>query len=115
MSRRTERITPAYRLAMAATTPVVRWWGRLDVQGLEHLPLNGPILLAGNHDSYWDPIAIGMAGLPRRQIHALAKSSLWKNAVRGRVLDDMGQIPIERGKGDAHPVSTAIERLRAGA
>jgi len=27
----------------------------------------------------------------------------------------MGQIPIERGKGDASALSTAIERLRAGA
>src|SRR3954451_8097975 len=115
MSRRTERITPAYRLAMAATTPVVRWWGRLEVQGLEHLPLDGPVLLAGNHDSYWDPIAVGIAGLPRRQIHALAKSSLWKIRGLDRVLDAMGQIPIDRGAGDARALDRAIEELRAGA
>jgi len=23
---------------MAACTPIVRWWGRLEVSGLEHLP-----------------------------------------------------------------------------
>jgi 1-acyl-sn-glycerol-3-phosphate acyltransferase len=99
---------------MALCAPVVRGWGRMEVEGLEHLPESGPLLLAGNHDSYWDPIAIGMAGMPRRQIHALAKSSLWKPVI-GRVLDAMGQIPIERGKGDANALATAIERLRAGA
>jgi 1-acyl-sn-glycerol-3-phosphate acyltransferase len=99
---------------MALCAPIVRGWGRLEVEGLEAMPEYGPVLLAGNHDSYWDPIAVGMAGLHRRQIHALAKSSLWKPVI-GRVLDGMGQIPIERGKGDARALSTAIERLRAGA
>jgi 1-acyl-sn-glycerol-3-phosphate acyltransferase len=111
---RTEQLSPAYRFAMAACTPAVRWWGRLEVSGLEHLPAHGPVLLAGNHDSYWDPVAIGIAGMPRRQIHALAKSSLWKPGV-GKLLDGMGQIPIERGKGDSHALDTAIEKLRAGA
>src|ERR1700722_444698 len=111
---RVERITSAYRGVMAVTTPAVRWWGRLEVSGLEHMPLEGPVLLAGNHDSYWDPIAVGIAGLPRRQIRALAKSSLWKPGL-GKVLDGMGQIPIDRGAGDAGALARAIEELRAGA
>lgn len=105
--------SPTYRFVMAVSTPPVKWWGRLEVEGLEHLPLSGPTLLAGNHDSYWDPIAIGLAGLPRRQICALAKSSLWKPGL-GKILDGMGQIPIERGKGDAHAMDRAIEELRDG-
>src|SRR5688500_18632765 len=114
MAERTENVTSAYRAVMAVTTPAVRWWGRMQVSGLEHLPLEGPVLLAGNHDSYWDPIAIGIAGLPRRQIKALAKHSLWKPGI-GKVLDGMGQIPIVRGSGDAHAMDRAIEELRAGA
>ena len=103
-----------YRTAMVVLSPVVRWWGRLEVSGLDALHADGPILLAGNHDSYWDPIAIGIAGQPRRQIRALAKSALWKNALLGKVLDGMGQIPIERGKGDAHALDRAVEQLRGG-
>jgi len=106
-------VSPTYRFAMAACTPVVRWWGRLEVSGLEAMPAEGPVLLAGNHDSYWDPVAIGIAGLPRRQIRALAKSSLWKPGL-GLILDGMGQIPIERGQGDAHAMDRAIEELRGG-
>jgi 1-acyl-sn-glycerol-3-phosphate acyltransferase len=107
-------ITRTYRFVMAVTTPIVRWWGRLEVRGLEHLPEEGPVLLAGNHDSYWDPIAVGIAALPRRQVKALAKSSLWKPGL-GRILDGMGQIPIVRGAGDAHAMDRAIEALRDGA
>ena len=104
-----------YRVAMAVCTPAVRWWGRLEVSGLEHVPTQGPVLLAGNHDSYWDPVAVGIAGLSRRQIRALAKSSMWKVRGLNRVLDGMGQIPIDRGAGDAHALDRAVEELRAGA
>jgi 1-acyl-sn-glycerol-3-phosphate acyltransferase len=107
-------ISPTYRLAMAASTPAVKWWGRLQVSGLEQLPEDGPVLLAGNHDSYWDTVTIGIAGMPKRQIKALAKSSLWKPGL-GKVLDGMGQIPIERGKGDVNAIQRAIDELRAGA
>jgi 1-acyl-sn-glycerol-3-phosphate acyltransferase len=110
-----ESMTLAYRAVMALSAPIVRGWGRLEVSGLEHLPLSGPVLLAGNHDSYWDPIAVGVAARPRRQIRALAKSSMWKIKGLGRVLDGMGQIPIDRGKADAAALSRAIEELRAGA
>ncbi len=111
---RIEKVTPMYRFAMAATSPLARYWGRMSVTGLDELPLEGPLLLAGNHDSYWDPVAVGIAGLPRRQICALAKSSLWKPGL-GFVLDGMGQIPIERGKGDTGAMDTAVAKLRAGA
>jgi 1-acyl-sn-glycerol-3-phosphate acyltransferase len=104
-----------YRLAMALCTPVVRWWGRLEVSGLEHLPASGPVLLAGNHDSYWDPVAVGISALRRRQIRALAKSSMWKIRGLDKVLDGMGQIPIDRGAGDARALDRAIEELRGGA
>lgn len=111
----TQSATRAFRAVMGVFSPLIRHWGRLEVAGLEHLPGRGPILLAGNHDSYWDPVAIGIAAVERRQIHALAKSSLWRHPVVGRVLDAMGQIPIDRGKGDRGALDRAIAALRAGA
>ncbi len=110
-----EPISRTYRFAMAACAPLVRWWGRLEVEGAEHLPTSGPTLVVGNHDSHWDPVAIGIAGRKRRQIRALAKASLWDIKPLAPILNGMGQIPIQRGKGDASALSTAIERLRAGA
>jgi 1-acyl-sn-glycerol-3-phosphate acyltransferase len=109
-----EPFTRTYRLAMAACRPLAAL-GRLRVEGLEALPRGGPVLLAANHDSKMDPVIIGLAAARRRQIRALAKSSLWDVRGLGRVLDGMGQIPIERAAGDAGALDRAIEALRAGA
>ncbi|MDQ6806028.1 MAG: 1-acyl-sn-glycerol-3-phosphate acyltransferase, partial [Actinomycetota bacterium] len=100
---------------MTLSSPAIRAWGRLEVAGLDELPTEGPTLVIGNHDSYWDPVAIGVAGLPRRQIRALAKSTLWKAPPLGWILDGMGQIPIVRGGGDTQALDVAIRELAAGA
>ncbi len=106
--------TPTYRLAMGISRSLGRW-GRLRVDGLDALPASGPVLVVGNHDSHWDPVLIGLAARGRRQIRALAKSTLWKTPGLGPVLDGMGQIPIDRGAGDAGALERAVSELRAGA
>jgi 1-acyl-sn-glycerol-3-phosphate acyltransferase len=98
---------------MALSTPIVRWWGRLHVVNLSLVPARGSTVLMVNHDSAWDPIVVGVAA-PRRQIQALAKSSLWGPRALGWVLDRMGQIPIERGRADASAMSAAVDALRDG-
>lgn len=100
---------------MGACAPVASWWGRMQVEGLETLPRSGPVLIAGNHDSNMDPVAIGVAARKHRQIRALAKSKLWEVRPLAPVLNGMGQIPINRGAGDAHALDRAVEALRAGA
>ena len=107
-------MTRAYRVALGISVPIVRLWGRLKVEGAEHIPAEGPLLVVGNHDSYWDPVVIGIAAIKRRQIRALAKSSLWKVKGLNKVLDGMGQVPILRGSGDAGALDPAIAELRAG-
>jgi 1-acyl-sn-glycerol-3-phosphate acyltransferase len=103
-----------YRIAMAVCRPLARW-GRLRAEGVEVVPEEGPVLVVGNHDSHWDPVMIGVSARRRRQIQALAKSQLWEVRGLGPVLDGMGQIPIERGAGDAAAMQSAIDALRAGA
>ncbi|WP_375499306.1 lysophospholipid acyltransferase family protein [uncultured Jatrophihabitans sp.] len=111
---KSHRVPLAYRIVMIVATPFVRWWGRLQVSGAELLDHPGPVVLFSNHDSQWDPLVAGVAA-PNRQIRALAKASLWGNPIVSWVLDHMGQIPIERGRGDAAALSRAIEELEAGA
>jgi 1-acyl-sn-glycerol-3-phosphate acyltransferase len=108
-----QRSTLTYRIVMAIATPIVRWWGRLHVVGLDVLPSWGPTVLMVNHDSAWDPVVVGVAA-GRRQIHALAKAALWHPAPLGWVLDHMGQIPIERGRGDLAAMSAAVTALEEG-
>jgi 1-acyl-sn-glycerol-3-phosphate acyltransferase len=108
------RIPPVYRAVMAASGPIVRWWGRLEVDGLELLPAHGATIVPANHDSAWDPMVIAFAARKRRQIRALAKASLWKNPLVGKVLDGMGQIPVRRGQADLDALDAAVKCLTDG-
>ena len=108
-------ITCTYRAVLAVLWPMLGGWGRLRVIGAEELPAAGPTVLVANHDSAWDPLVIAAAVRKRRQIRALARSSLWRSRVLGRVLDAMGQIPIDRGQGDVHALGDAVAALAAGA
>lgn len=110
-----EPMTRAYAAVTGILAPAVRLWGRMEVSGLEHMPSSGPTVLIGNHDSNWDPIAVGVAARRVRQIRALAKSTLWDIKPLAPILNRMGQVPIQRGKSDAEGFAAAIERLRAGA
>jgi 1-acyl-sn-glycerol-3-phosphate acyltransferase len=99
---------------MGACAPFAAWWGRMEVEGLEALPRSGPVLLAGNHDSQMDPVAVGVAARKRRQVRALAKAQLWDSRLLAPILNGMGQVPIRRGEGDRGALDAAIEALRAG-
>lgn len=110
-----EPITRTYWVAMTVCGLVIHRWGRLRVEGLEHVPTSGPVLMAVNHDSHWDPVAVGVAALKQRQIRALAKAELWRYPGLGKILDGMRQIKLYRGKGLAGGMHDAIHELRAGA
>jgi 1-acyl-sn-glycerol-3-phosphate acyltransferase len=70
-------------------------------------------LICANHDSQWDPLVIGVAARGV-QVRALAKASLWNNPIVARVLNGMGQIPIDRGRGDVGALAEAIAQLGRG-
>jgi 1-acyl-sn-glycerol-3-phosphate acyltransferase len=108
------RIPLTYRAVMTAAGPIVRWWGRLEVVGLHHVPTHGATIIPANHDSAWDPIVIAFAARRRRQIQALAKASLWKNPLLRRVMDGMGQIPVRRGQADTDALDIAERCLSDG-
>jgi 1-acyl-sn-glycerol-3-phosphate acyltransferase len=110
-----EPMMPVYRAVVTIAAPLMTRWARLRVVGLEYLPLSGPTLLVANHDSYWDPVAIGVAARSRRQVRALSKSTIWKFRAVGWVMDGMGHIPIVRGTGDAAAIGNAVTCLAAGA
>ena len=49
-----------------------------------------------------------------RQIHALAKSTIWNNKLVGALMTKMGHIPVDRGASNEQALKYAIEQLRNG-
>ena len=53
----------------------LKWWCRLEVQGIETIPESGAVLVVSNHDSWMDPLALGAAIMTRdRPLRFLAKA-----------------------------------------
>jgi len=114
---RTPRWLPVYALAKAVVPPVIRFWVRLDMQGSLHIPPRGPVIIAANHVSYFDPLCLGVfidsAG---RQVRFLAKAELFRNPVLRWVMRGAGQIPVYRESRDAsQSLAAAIEAMQEGA
>jgi 1-acyl-sn-glycerol-3-phosphate acyltransferase len=78
------------------------------------VPGSGPMLLVPNHDSQWDPVVVALALRRRRKLRYLARANLWKIPGLGPILYAIGQIPIQRGSGDAGALDKAVEALREG-
>ena len=90
-----------------------RW--RVSVEGAEHLPRHGGVVIAANHTSFWDFFTTGW--LPYRAwdrpVRILAKASLFRARGFGWFMRRAEHIPVHRGSGGA-ALSSAIEALEAG-
>lgn len=101
-----------YRLLRVVLTPLLRVWFGLRVAGREHVPDEGPAILAPNHKSFWDPFFLGLA--LRRHVRYMAKLELFRG-VLAAVLPRLGAFPVRRGESDAEALGTARELLAKGA
>ncbi len=90
----------------------IKW----TIEGLEHIPTVGPVILAANHTSYLDPLALGYFATKRgRRTRFLTKDELFGKAVMGGILRGAGMISVSRGTADAAGSLVAAETsLRDG-
>jgi len=85
---------------------------RVRYTGCHRLPRGGPAILAGNHTSHVDPIAV-IAGA-RRRTHYLAKDSHFKHLHTSIVMNLTGQIRTHRESGAADALSRGVDVLERG-
>ena len=85
---------------------------RMQRVGREHLPKDGPLLLAANHRSFLDPFVIG--ALVRRPVYYMAKRELFEKRWQAWVLNALGAFPVDRGAGDGDAMATARAILERG-
>jgi 1-acyl-sn-glycerol-3-phosphate acyltransferase len=103
-------------LAVAITRPLSHFLTKRRWEGQQHIPRKGGVILAANHLSWADPFTLGhfvyKAGrIPR----FMAKESLFRAPVIGRVVRGANQIAVHRGTTDAAAaLSDAVQALRDG-
>lgn len=85
---------------------------RLQAHGIEHVPAEGPYILAPNHSSYADPF-LHVRPIPRL-VRFMAKSSMFEYPIMRTFARGGGAFPVRRGKGDAFAMELARRLLRAG-
>ena len=85
---------------------------RARVEGIENIPVEGPVIIAANHMSNWDPMLLGTYIC--RNIHYMAKEELFKNKLFAWLIRSLGAFPVARGKGDTTVIDTSVERLDNG-
>ncbi len=105
-------MTPFYRVARAICrfVCVVLW--RYRAVGVENVPRSGPLIVASNHLSYLDPVALGV-GLPR-MLTFLAKKELFAIPVLGALVRGCGAYPLDREAGGVAAVRAALRVLKDG-
>lgn len=104
-----------YGLVEIVLRPPVRRGLRWRIEGVGRVPADGPVLLASNHLSYFDPIAVAnLTDLAGRRVRFLAKAELFQNRLLAAALRRMGQIPVERGAADAAALDAATAALQRG-
>jgi 1-acyl-sn-glycerol-3-phosphate acyltransferase len=97
--------------------PWVRLLYRVKVTGKENLPKGTGYVLAANHVTTVDALAVAFMMFFKlgRAPHFLAKEGLFKTPIVGPVLLACGQIPVFRsGRGNSDPMESAYKVLRAG-
>lgn len=90
-------------------------WVRLDIEGIAHIPTDGPAILVGNHRSYFDPLALGFTiARVGRPLRFLGKKEVFDAPIVGQIATAMGGIRVDRGTGSGEPLRAAADALEAG-
>ncbi len=83
---------------------------RYRAWGAHRVPGDGPVLLVSNHQSFLDPIAVGLA-CHHRQFCALARSTLFEHAFFDWLIRGLNAIPVVQDSADKGAMRRCIEVL----
>ncbi|MFH8250130.1 lysophospholipid acyltransferase family protein [Microbacterium sp. B2969] len=94
----TEKSRPSVFWPLAAViAPLIALLFKLEIEGAENLPREGAYVLAPNHYSESDPLAVALAVWKSgRAPRFMAKESLFRVPVLGWILRVTGMVPVAR-------------------
>jgi 1-acyl-sn-glycerol-3-phosphate acyltransferase len=103
-----------YWILKVVLTPIIRICVRVRVEGREHVPRKGAVILASNHRSFLDSIFIPL--VVHRRVTFVAKAEYFDDPKTAWFFRSCGQIPIRREGGSAseRALASATEVLCNG-
>src|SRR5512139_1907189 len=104
--------TPLRRFAVFMIGSLFRLVMKMEVTGLEHFPLDGPVIVASNHVTNFDVIPMQLS-LPR-PIFYMGKAELFKYPLVEAVFRNVGAFPVYRGEKDQWAIRHAAKILAHG-
>lgn len=85
---------------------------RLRVEGVEHIPAEGPAIIAMNHVA-WVDVLLAALRCPR-PFQYMAKIELFNIPILGYLITHWGSFPVNRGASDREALRTAERMVAAG-
>jgi len=85
---------------------------RVHVVEIAQVPRKGPLIMASNHISHFDPAII--SGFFPRRIDWLAMEELFRSGFGRRAFTWLNCIPVDRTGSDRNALRNALQRLREG-
>ncbi len=83
---------------------------RWEITGRNNIPDSGPLLVMANHTSNFDPPVLGCA--LKKRVYFLGKKELFNNLLFKWIFNNLGVIPIERGKPDISAIKKVFKTLK---
>jgi 1-acyl-sn-glycerol-3-phosphate acyltransferase len=106
------RPTPIYAFFRGICRIVTTVMFDLKVYGRHHVPDEGGALIVANHESYLDPVLVGVQ--VKRPFSFMAKSELFAAPGFGWLLPRLNALPVRQGKGDRGAIDETVRRLQEG-
>lgn len=101
-----------YRLAQLGCRLFCAVVFRYRTRGRANVPAQGAFILASNHQSYLDPVFLGVA--VNRSLTYVARDSLFRYRLFALLIRSVNAVPIGRNKADIAGMRAIIARLRQG-
>ena len=88
---------------------------RIQAKGLENIPESGGFILASNHVSLLDPIALAsICNRHNIRLNYMSKEELFRNPFFAFLITRLGLFPVKRKSHDVGAIREALRRLKGG-
>ncbi len=102
-----------YEIGQLVCNGLLSAYFHVEITGTEHLPPQGTgFVLISNHQSYLDPVFLGLR-LPGRRLTFMAKEELFHVPILAPIIKKLGAFPVDRNKRDGKAIAYAKEVVQS--